>query len=81
MQAYTSWVTAQLLAKMLGWAVIGVFVRFGFAGMKGFVALLVEHHLPPMACTGGLARAVALSTATNLFMGLSTQKGPRQQPL
>jgi hypothetical protein len=62
----------QLLAKMVGWAVLGVFVKFGFAGMKGFVAALVDHHLLPLACAGGLGRAVALSTATNLFMGPQT---------
>ena len=59
----------QLGLKVLGWALLGVIIKFGFAGMKGFTAALVDHGLLPTACGAGLARAFALSTLTNTFFG------------
>ncbi len=59
----------QLLAKMLGWAVLGIVIKYGFAGMKGFTGALVEHHLLPTFCTSGLGWAFAVSVLTNLFFG------------
>jgi hypothetical protein len=59
----------QLLAKMLGWALLGVIIKYGFAGMKGFTTALVDHRLLPAACGSGLPRAVAVSVLTNVFFG------------
>ena len=59
----------QMLLKVAGWALLGLLVKFGFAGMKGFTAALVEHGLLPAACGAGLPRAFALSVLTNAFFG------------
>ena len=59
----------QLLAKMLGWALLGIIIKYGFAGMKGFTAALVEHKLLPAICAVGLGRAFAVSVLTNVFFG------------
>ncbi len=59
----------QLLAKMLGWALLGVIIKYGFAGMKGFTSALVTHHLLPAFCGQGLGWAFAVSVLTNIFFG------------
>ncbi len=59
----------QLLAKMLGWAVLGIIIKYGFAGMKGFTIALVEHHLLPTVFATGLGWAFAVSVVTNTFFG------------
>ncbi len=59
----------QLLAKMLAWALLGVIIKYGFAGMKGFTRALVDHHLLPAACAGGIGWALAVSVLTNTFFG------------
>ena len=43
-------------AKEKFWAVLGLVIKFGFTGMKGFVAGLLEHGLLPAWCgAGGLS--------------------------
>ena len=59
----------QLLAKILGWALLGIIIKYGFAGMKGFTAALVDHGLLPALCSTGLGRAAAVSVLTNTFFG------------
>jgi hypothetical protein len=59
----------QLLAKMLGWAVLGVIIKYGFSGMKGFTRALVDHKLLPALCGTGLGWAFAVSVLTNIFFG------------
>lgn len=59
----------QLLCKALAWALLGVIIKYGFAGMKGFTHALLDHGLLPAFCGAGLGWAVALSTLTNLFFG------------
>lgn len=59
----------QLLAKILGWALLGVIIKYGFAGMKGFTRALVDHRLLPAVCGAGLGWAVAVSVLTNTFFG------------
>ena len=59
----------QMLAKMLGWALLGVIIKYGFAGMKGFNAALVDHHLLPAACGAGLLGALTVSVLTNGLFG------------
>ena len=58
-----------LLAKILGWAVLGVIIKYGFTGMKGFTSALLDHQLLPAMCSNGLGRAFAVSVLTNTFFG------------
>jgi hypothetical protein len=62
-----NWV--QLTAKILGWAVLGVFVKYGFVGMKGFTRALVDHQLLPQFMDGGIGWAFAVSTVMNILFG------------
>ena len=59
----------QLLAKVLAWAVLGVVIKAGFVGMRGFTKALLEHGMLPEFMASGLGFAFALSTLTNLFFG------------
>ncbi len=59
----------QLIGKILAWGLLGIVIKYGFAGMKGFVNALVENNLLPFACSSGLARAFAVSVFTNLLFG------------
>ncbi len=59
----------QLLAKVVAWALLGVIIKYGFAGMKGFTRALLEHHLLPGLFASGLGWALAVSVLTNLFFG------------
>jgi len=59
----------QMLGKVLAWAILGVVIKYGFVGMKGFVeALLVKQMLPAwFSC--GLGFAFAISVFTNVLFG------------
>jgi len=59
----------QLGAKVLAWALLGVIIKFGFTGMKGFTRALVDHGLLPGWCDAGIGWAFAVSVATNIFFG------------
>jgi hypothetical protein len=59
----------QLLAKVLAWALLGLVIKAGFVGMKGFTRALIDHHLLPGALGSGFGWALALSTLTNVFFG------------
>jgi hypothetical protein len=59
----------QLLAKVIAWAVLGVVIKAGFVGMKGFTHALIDSHLLPGFLGRGFGWAIALSTLTNLFFG------------
>ncbi len=59
----------QLLCKALGWALLGVIIKYGFAGMKGFTRALLDHGLLPGYFSDGLGWAIGLSTLTNLLFG------------
>ncbi len=58
-----------LLAKVLAWALLGLVIKGGFIGMKGFTRALLDHHLLPAILGTGLGWAFALSTLTNVFFG------------
>lgn len=60
---------SQLLGKVLAWALLGVIIKYGFAGMKGFTRALVDHHLLPHFCGAGLGWAFSVSVLTNIFFG------------
>lgn len=60
---------AQLAAKMLAWALLGVIIKYGFAGMKGFVRALLDKGLLPPLLSTGFGWALAVSVFTNLLFG------------
>ena len=59
----------QLLGKMAAWALLGVIIKYGFAGMKGFTRALVDHHLLPAFMGAGIGWAFGVSLFTNLLFG------------
>lgn len=59
----------QLLAKALAWALLGLVIKAGFVGMKGFTQSLLDHHLLPSFLGSGFGWALALSVLTNVFFG------------
>jgi hypothetical protein len=56
-------------AKILAWSLLGVVIKFGFAGMKGFTSALLDHQMLPSFCNSGVGWAFAVSVLTNLFFG------------
>jgi hypothetical protein len=60
---------AQLVLKVLAWAVLGLVIKAGFAGMKGFTRALLEYGVLPAWCASGLGYALAVSVLTNVFFG------------
>lgn len=59
----------QLLGKIVAWALLGVIIKYGFAGMKGFTRALVEHQLLPGFMGRGIGWALGVSVFTNLLFG------------
>ena len=58
-----------LLCKIAAWALLGIIIKYGFAGMKGFTGALLEHGMLPAVFSSGVAWAFAVSVLTNLFFG------------
>jgi hypothetical protein len=59
----------QLGAKVAAWALLGLLIKYGFTGMKGFTRALLEHGLLPAWCATGVGWALAVSVLTNTFFG------------
>lgn len=59
----------QLLAKVAAWALLGIVIKYGFTGMKGFTSALLEHGLLPQFLAAGIGWAFAVSVLTNIFFG------------
>ena len=59
----------QLLAKVFAWALLGIIIKYGFAGMKGFTRALIDHKLLPVILDSGIGWAFATSVFTNIFFG------------
>lgn len=59
----------QLVGKVLAWALLGVIIKYGFAGMKGFTQALIDHRLLPGFLSQGIGWAFAVSVLTNVFFG------------
>lgn len=59
----------QLLAKVVAWAVLGLVIKAGFVGMRGFTEGLLAHGVLPAWCAAGPGHAFALSALTNVFFG------------
>ncbi len=62
-----SWL--QLGGKVLAWALLGIIIKYGFTGMRGFTQALLDHHLLPQVFASGLGWAFAVSVLTNTFFG------------
>ena len=58
-----------VLGKILAWALLGVVIKYGFVGMRGFVESLVAHGMLPSFCSDGIPRAFAISVFTNVLFG------------
>lgn len=59
----------QLLLKVLAWALLGLVIKYGFIGMKGFTQALLDKHLLPTFLGTGVGKAFAISVLTNAFFG------------
>ena len=59
----------QIVAKILAWGVLGILIKYGFAGMKGAVRALISKGLFPRVFAKGLGWAFCVSVVTNLFFG------------
>ncbi len=58
-----------LLGKIIAWAILGIVIKYGFTGMKGFTRALLDYRLLPTWADSGLGWALAVSVLTNLFFG------------
>ncbi|PKO05053.1 MAG: hypothetical protein CVU41_14175 [Chloroflexi bacterium HGW-Chloroflexi-3] len=59
----------KLLGKVVAWAILGIVIKYGFAGMKGFTQALLDHRLLPAFLGSGLGWAFAVSVFTNILFG------------
>lgn len=59
----------RLAAKVLAWALLGIIIKYGFAGMKGFTQALLDKALLPTFLASGVGKAFAVSLLTNVFFG------------
>jgi hypothetical protein len=59
----------QLVGKVIAWALLGLIIKYGFTGMKGFTKALLEHNLLPQFMADGIGWAFAVSLLTNVFFG------------
>lgn len=59
----------QMLAKAAAWALLGVVIKYGFAGCKGAVLALIAHGMLPEILSSGLLWALTVSVVTNVFFG------------
>jgi len=62
-----SWL--ELAGKIAAWGLLGIIIKYGFAGMKGFTAALLEHNFLPSFLTSGIGWAFSVSVFTNIFFG------------
>ena len=59
----------QLIFKMLAWAFLGLVIKYGFIGMKGFAKALITDGLVPSFFHHGIGKALLISTITNVLFG------------
>ena len=59
----------QSAGKIAAWGVLGLVIKFGFTGMRGFVNALAEHELLPAFFTTAIGWAIAMSVLTNILFG------------
>jgi hypothetical protein len=58
-----------LAGKMAAWGILGIVIKLGFVGMRGFVTSLAEHQYVPEFLTSGAGLAFVISVNTNVFFG------------
>jgi len=59
----------QFVLKIAAWALLGLVIKYGFTGMKGFTHSLIDGHFLPAALGSGLGWAFSVSLFTNLLFG------------
>lgn len=59
----------QIILKILGWSLLGIIIKYGFTGMKGFVSGLLEHELLPQFLNDGIGFAFTVSVFINILFG------------
>ncbi len=59
----------QLVWKALAWALLGLVIKGGFTGMKGFTQALLDKGMLPGFLAHGLGKAFVVSVLTNVFFG------------
>jgi hypothetical protein len=59
----------QMMGKIAAWALLGIIIKYGFAGMKGFTQALLDHRMLPQFLATGIGWAFAVSVFTNIFFG------------
>ncbi len=57
------------LLKGLAWAILGILIKYGFAGCKGACRALLDQGMLPDGLATGLGWAITVSVVTNLFFG------------
>ena len=59
----------RVLLKLAAWGVLGVVIKYGFTGMKGFVDALIAKSMLPPAAHGSVLWAFLVSIFTNVLFG------------
>jgi len=59
----------QLLGKVAAWALLGIIIKYGFVGMKGFTGALIDKGFLPLFLAQGVGKAFTISVLTNTFFG------------
>ena len=59
----------ELVAKLAAWAVLGLFIKFCFEGIHGFLLALLDHGLLPSWSASGLGHAFTKSLLLQMFTG------------
>lgn len=59
----------QYILKSLAWGILGIIIKYGFIGMRGFVNNLISHNMLYNAQEGTILYAFMLSVFTNVIFG------------
>ena len=59
----------ELVGKVAAWGILGVVIKFGFTGMRGFARELLAHGFLPRFLAAGVGWGFAVSVLTNVFFG------------
>ncbi len=59
----------EILLKIIGWGILGILIKYGFAGMKGFTDTLMSNGFLPFFAHGTIGWAIFMSTLTNIIFG------------
>jgi len=59
----------RVLLKLAAWGLLGVVIKYGFTGMKGFVDALIAQSMLPRTAYGSILWAFLVSVSTNVLFG------------